>query len=91
MEGVDMDHDDSIDLKLELLRNEMRAGFAEIKATLNAQNIAFEKDIARVSELEKRLRDVELESARSETKFKIFSAMIALGSGGAGALLSKIF
>lgn len=82
---------DNLDLKLELIRTDLRAGLTEIRAILNAQTATMEKEALKVTEIEERLRSLEMEAVRAETKFKILGLIVSISSGGAGALLSKLF
>lgn len=80
-----------IDAKLDLLRNEMRTGFASLQQTLTSHAADDAKAHNQIDQLEERLRQIELETARAQTKMQIIGLLLSLGSGGAGALMSKLF
>lgn len=85
------ENEDISDLKLEIVRTELRTGFSEVKAAIIALAASVEKESLRVSALESRIRALELEGAANATKLKIFGLVMTLSSGGAGALISKLF
>jgi len=82
---------DLSDAKLDLIRNEMRNGFASLAKALTSHVAEDEKAHSKVDGIEERVRALELENARIVTKFQIYSALIGIGSGGGAALLSKLF
>lgn len=78
-----------LDARLELLRQQMTAGFDRMEAALTTHVKEDDERHAKVDQLEERLRQVELESARESTKLKLIMALMSVGGGGLGAVVSK--
>ncbi len=68
----------------------MGSGFNEVKVAISNHVQEDNKAHATIDEMEKRLRSLEIESARFTTQMRIFCTILSLGSGGAGALISKL-
>lgn len=77
--------------KLDLIRQEQTAGFAKLEAALDTHIDNAKKIAEQVSELEDRLRAIEVESAKSQVKLQLVMAIIGLSSGGISALLTSMF
>lgn len=77
--------------KLDLLRGEMRAGFAAVQQAIIVHANEDEKAHKKMEELEDRMRLMEIESARAQTKMQVIGLILSLCSGGAGAFASKLF
>jgi hypothetical protein len=67
----------------------MQAGFAQLNSALTEHVKSDDEAHLRLADLEKRLREMELEQARESTKLKLIMTAVGLGSSGAGALLAK--
>lgn len=84
MEGIMEASTELIDAKLDLIRQEVRAGFEHL-------GTKFDGHEHRVEVLEERMRTVELDSAESRTKLKLLGILMSLGSGGLGAAFAKFW